>query len=197
MYQTEAKRKSLQEKYGGSIQDFLRSCELVITIENTSEENFLRSYELVQRTNQLNLSGRKYSKEDFSAMLHAGIEDTYAVKAYDKYGDYGQVGFLAVKLAEESLVVSEYVMSCRVAGKWLEPALIQWLANKYACKSVVFEGVDSKKNGLLIRTLQKFGLDNHTHDTGKLYLEIAREKIKWEQVATVVDKSMIIAEFSL
>ena len=188
MYQTEVQRRKLQMNFQGTSLDFLKSCELLIELSPITEESFYRSYELVQRTNQLNLSGIKYTKEDFRKLCFDSGYDCYVAHCSDKYGDYGQVGFMCVTTNENTVVISEYAMSCRVASKWLEPRLIQWLCEYYNKNRLVFKGVDSKKNGLLIRTLTDFGLENHAEAEGELLLEIERTQMDWPEIVSIIYK---------
>lgn len=185
MYQTEIERKSVQSEFVGTDLDFLKSCKLKARIENISESTMLRSYELVQRTNQLNLSGMKYDKSDFVRLCEQHSENAFVVFCEDRFGSYGQVGFLWVKESDSVLYINEYVMSCRVAGKWLEPALMQWLTHKYHAKMIKFIGKNSKKNGLLIRTLQQFGLKNESINPDELELTIASSQMKWDNIVEI------------
>lgn len=58
MYQEEAERNKIKIKFSGSDVDFIKSCGMELRIEYINYESEKRSLELVQRTNQLNLSGR-------------------------------------------------------------------------------------------------------------------------------------------
>lgn len=189
MYQEEGKRESLRREFTGTGEEFLKSCGLEMAVEHVSEETFGRSLELLQRTNQLNLSGRKYGREELGRLCREHRGHAYAVHCRDKYGDYGQVGFFLVQEQGGSVVLAEYAMSCRVAGKWLEPALIKWLCGKYRGREVVFSGVDNEKNGLLIRTLKSFGLADAAAEPGALRLAVPAEKMLWPEVVTVVDRT--------
>lgn len=81
----------------------------------------------------------------------------------------------------------EYSMSCRVAAKHIESAFMQWLVNNYACKEIRFCGINSMKNGLLIRTLHGFGLDNIADDPNRLLLTIHVNHMDWPEIVEVVD----------
>lgn len=189
MYQEEGKREALRREFTGTSQEFLKDCGLEMTVEHVSAETSERSLELLQRTNQLNLSGHKYERDEFERLCRERGEDAYVVHCRDKYGDYGQVGFFLVQKEGGSVVLTEYTMSCRVAGKWLEPALLRWLCGKYRGQEVIFSGVDNEKNGLLIRTLKSFGLEDTAGKPGVLRLTIPVEKMLWPDVVTAIDKT--------
>lgn len=189
MYQEERRRRVIRQNFTGTNLDFLKSCRLEMTIQRISAENLPRSFELLQRTNQLNLSGHKYTQEEFTKICEKDQKNIYVVNCRDRYGEYGQVGFFLVRGENGAAIVTEYAMSCRVAGKWLEPALLQWICAKYGAQKVIFKGVDSKKNGLLIRTLQSFGMVNLSAEEGGLYLSITAKDMTWPQVVIVNDRS--------
>lgn len=185
MYQTEVKRKNIEQTFVGTNQDFLKSCNLEMSLSHVSEKTLMRCYELVQRTNQLNLSGVKYSLDDFRLLCTNKTDSCFVAECHDKYGDYGIVGFFYVETEEESVALKEYAMSCRVASKWLEPRLIQWLSAHFKKDNVIFEGVDNKKNGLLIRTLKDFGLENMATEEGKLDLRVSKDKMNWPEIVSI------------
>ena len=189
MYQTEAERKRIQTKFNGSDLDFLKDCKLKMEISNPSEETFERTFELLQRTNQLNLSGNKYSREELKKLIGNNNNDSFVVKCQDRFGDYGQVGFFMLRKENDIAIIFEYAVSCRVAGKWIEPALIQWIAQKYNAETVAFYGVNNKKNELLIRTLKDFGLTDLSDGDGDLRLEIKSSQMNWDKVVSVDEKN--------
>lgn len=81
----------------------------------------------------------------------------------------------------------EYVMSCRVAGKWIEPALMKWLQNKYQANKVYLLG-SYNKNSLLIRTLKEFGFQDQAEGI-KLRMYIMGKDMNWINVVEVIDKT--------
>lgn len=188
MYQTEMKRKVIENNFIGSNVDFLKDCQLNMTIKRIDSESFMRSYELIQRTNQLNLSGIKYSKSDFRTLCENKDYECYVAFCRDKFGEYGQVGYFCFKVSDNAIQFKEYVMSCRVAGKWIEPALMKWLLAKYHIETIDFLGFYHKKNDLLIRTLKEFGFQDKT-EGNELHLHMICKNMNWEDVVKVTDET--------
>lgn len=194
MYQEEAKRKRIKSGFFGTEVDFIRSCEMCVTITQIHDGNKQRSLELVQRTNQLNLSGRKYSDEIFSELVNNNKNRCFALYCKDKYGDYGQVGFILIdfNLDNTALIVKEYAISCRVAEKWIEPTLLYWMKEKWLVDRVVFKGVYNKKNDRLIYTLKRFGMKEaviEKKDTNDILLSINGKDIAFEKAIKIIDKT--------
>jgi len=130
MYQQESARKSISESWGSNFEGFLESCDMKMEIFHpNNSSHFDRSLELLQRTNQFNLSGRLYDKKTFEKFLVETDFLHFCVKVNDKFGDYGIVLFGSLKPINNSLVLEELVMSCRVAQKMVEKTFIYWCAN--------------------------------------------------------------------
>lgn len=158
MYQAEEKRASVQQSSGANIEDFLRKCELKIRLFSPkTDEELLRCYELVLRTNQLNMSGVKYTREEFDKVIAQPDVKTYAFTCEDIFGSYGTVGFLQYRVEDKKLVFKEFAMSCRVAGKFIESALFSYLLDLEKVSCGVFRVNITEKNSLLRRTLESVG----------------------------------------
>ena len=158
MYRAEEKRNTLLAASHTDITEFLRKCNLKLRIfvPATAEEK-LRCYELVVRTNQLNMSGIKYSPEEFETVLGREDHRNFAFSCADDFGSYGIVGFGQYRVAGKELIFTEFAMSCRVAGKFVESALFSHLLKTENCESGRFVVQKTKKNILLRNTLEGIG----------------------------------------
>lgn len=167
MYRAEEKRNTLMQAEHTDIADFIRKCNLGIHLfAPTTEEEKLRCYELIVRTNQLNMSGKKYTPEEFEEVLARPDHKNFAFSCGDDFGEYGIVGFGQYRVEAENLVFTEFAMSCRVAGKFVESALFAHLMLSENCKSGTFAVQKTKKNILLRNTLENIGFwaDGDTAD---------------------------------
>ena len=177
MYRAEEKRNILMQAEETDIADFIRKCNLRMHLfEPKTEEEKLRCYELIVRTNQLNMSGKKYTAEEFAEVLTRSGHKNFTFSCADDFGEYGIVGFGQYRIEGDALVFTEFAMSCRVAGKFVESALFSHLLKAESCESGRFEVVKTKKNILLRNTLEQIGFtavseaDEHCnyHFTDKL-----------------------------
>jgi FkbH-like protein len=126
-YREAAARETAQETYGSDYGGFLASCEISLEISSYSPEDAERIAELVQRTNQLNFSGNKHTRQALEEILSNPLLDKYVLKCSDRYGFYGTVGFCMVERAGDALCVQDFMLSCRVQGKLLEKAFFHHL----------------------------------------------------------------------
>lgn len=158
MYKAEEKRNQLQLSDNSDTIDFLKKCNLRIEIfKPETEDEKLRAYELVVRTNQLNMSGMKYTQEEFDEVLAKKNHTNFAFSCEDDFGAYGIVGFGQYKVEKNQMIFTEFAMSCRVAGKYVESALFTALLEKEQCATGSFAVNKTKKNILLRNTLQDIG----------------------------------------
>ena len=185
MYQQEVQRKDIERSYS-SVSSFLKDCRIIVVAEHIGYNSFERSFELLQRTNQLNLSGRRYQRDVFKEICNKEYKNIFVLSCSDRYGDYGQVGCIWVQPQGKTLSINEFVLSCRVAGKMVEQAVLFWLMDRFKADELVLYGKDHQKNRLLIETLYGLGFTNKAAD-GNLALTITREKAEWDNVVSVVD----------
>ncbi len=126
-YRDQISRETDQANLGDDYMTFLRSCDIVLEIARYSRKDEERVAELVQRTNQLNFSGRKYSRPALDEIVNDKSIEKYVLRCADKYGSYGTVGFCLVRHKAEVLQVVDFMLSCRVQGKFIEQALFSHL----------------------------------------------------------------------
>ncbi len=180
LYQTEARRVEAAGASQGTDLDFLRSCRLEATLSVPSgEEELLRSLELLQRTNQLNLSGTKYEPEAFFRHVREDDRQCYILTCGDRFGSYGQVAYLEVIPQGDTLVIPEFAMSCRVAGKYVEAALMAALLRRYerdGMTSIRLEGKVTARNGILIQTFLDAGFQSESENLSIL-LTLRKEEL--------------------
>ncbi len=135
MYQDAMARDEAASAYGDDYIEFLRSCSVTVTIRPDRPQDLDRVAELVQRTNQLNFSGRKYGRDEIVAILADPAQKRYVIECADRFGSYGTVGFCMARRERDPdrpghdvLIIQDLMLSCRVQGKFIEQALISTLA---------------------------------------------------------------------
>ena len=168
MYRAEEKRNELRRLSQSDSVDFLRKCNLSLNVfEPIEEPEILRCFELVVRTNQLNMSGKKYTREEFDSVLAREHHKNFAFSCKDDFGEYGIVGYGQYRVENDMLVFTEFAMSCRTAGKYVESALFTGLLRGENCQKGSFPCIKTKKNILLRNTLADIGFvpENETNES--------------------------------
>ncbi len=157
-----------EEQWTGNIDDFLRSCRISATVSAPREEETGRCHELLQRTNQLNSSGRRLTMDEVREIVHSDRYDKFVLRSSDKFGDYGLVGFLIVDKMGERANITDFVISCRVANKKIEPTLINYLAKRYGGE-VLFNYKRTLRNGPMHAIIEELAMQcvdsSETHET--------------------------------
>ena len=152
LYKTEQVRTQVFDKSvtkGDSIAEFLKSCNIVVELTNLKNEFsesvvLSRCNELMSRTNQLNVSGVKFSDHDFNELIK-DKSDKFYFSVSDSFGSYGIVGFLNCSIIENNIIVHNLVISCRVAKKLIENSIINGLSNYYDSMKISNIIVEYKK----------------------------------------------------
>lgn len=130
MYRESMVRESAAAEFGSDYVEFLRSCAIQVEVRPDRPEDAERIAELVQRTNQLNFSGRKYRREELEPILSDEGIERYVVSCSDRYGAYGIIGFCLVRRIGDGLRIEDLMLSCRVQGKFVEKALLHHLCSR-------------------------------------------------------------------
>lgn len=120
MIQAQIQREGARSKM--SREEFLQSLQICVKaykIISTNDERFARAFELINKSNQFNTNGKRWTYDEFSRAFQSGSVIKVA-HVTDKYTDYGIV---AVAVIRDSSI-EQYVMSCRVFGLGIEQALL-------------------------------------------------------------------------
>ena len=123
MYQSESKRKQ-DQKHFGNIDDYLASLELVETIHHIRPGEIARVAQLTQKTNQFNLTTRRYSEADIKRFADDPDAAIYVLYVNDRYGEYGLTGILIARFEDDKCVLDSFLLSCRILGRKLEKVFV-------------------------------------------------------------------------
>ncbi len=173
MYQQQAKRNEVEVAFGKDYLGFLKSSEIVVEIGMVAEHQRERVTELLQRTNQLNFSGVKYSREAVDEILQDESTDKHVIHCRDKYGDYGLVGFSITRTNERDITVQDFMLSCRVQGKLIEKAFFSYLVDKYTDgkANVAVNFLATGRNDLAQSVLREIGFVQSKDEYAQLQVE--------------------------
>ena len=113
-YKANAKRKSEESKFT-DMKSFIKSLNIHIKIESADDIHIPRIAQMTQKTNQFNLTTKRYTDADLKNMISAGSK-IYCMSVSDKFGDSGITGCIIIKQGE----VDSFLLSCRILGKGIE-----------------------------------------------------------------------------
>ncbi len=129
--------------------EFLQSAESRIWFECSRSADDVRAFELVNKTNQFNLNGKRYTESEWRHFL-ANPDAFLLTAAYeDKYGALGKIAVLLGTRNEDCVHVQAWVMSCRAFSRRIEHQCLQYLFDEFGTERVIFEYTATTRNGPL------------------------------------------------
>ena len=166
LYKSESKRIKLKQQLK-SLSDWIKTLNLTIVIENIKNENTPRAVQLFNKTNQMNLSTRRLSEQEFNHWVKVDSNNLWTIRAADKFGDYGIIGILSISTKNNIATLVDFILSCRVVGRYIEETMIEFL--KEFCQENNVNKIKGKykktdKNSLCYNFLNKLQLiDNNQY----------------------------------
>ena len=128
--------------------EFLRSLEIRLSVTPITESNAPRVLQLLQKTNQFNLTTRRHGDKELSELLDQGANA--GVFSYtDKFGSQGIIGLMIVIPRGDECIIDTWLMSCRVLNRSVEKAMMAWVCEQAGQRQIVGHYVPTKKNSLV------------------------------------------------
>lgn len=155
--QYEAKIKRDKVSKSMSYEEFLKSLKINISFYINDEKNIQRYAQLTQKTNQFNLTTKRYSIQDIKNFIK---DDNYLVVGIDyedKYAKEGIIGLAIVKIAQEAYI-DTLLLSCRVLKREVEKKLINKIIEQLPdSKKLIGEYLKTPKNVLVENLYESLG----------------------------------------
>ena len=170
MYKAEAQRKKLQDQ-ASDLKTYMKSLEMVVEVRFADDFTLPRITQLTQKTNQFNLTTRRYSEADIKKYMEAMDVDVLSLRLVDQFGDSGLVGVCILKYIAQRAVVDTFLLSCRVLGRGVEDVfIIQALkmAKQRGCEAVIGEYYPTKKNAQVKDFYPKQGFEQFSPPTDEV-----------------------------
>jgi FkbH-like protein len=124
-----AQRERIQlETACTSKEDFLRSLQQEVEIAPVRSSTLARVAQLTQKTNQFNVTTRRYKEQEIAEMASSPNRTIVSVRVRDRYGDNGLVGVAITSDDGETREIDTFLLSCRVIGRTVETAILSHLA---------------------------------------------------------------------
>jgi FkbH-like protein len=127
-------------------EDFLRQANGAISLDFHAAK-VPRILELVNKTNQFNLNGRRYTESDWQKQISHPDAFVAAVAYEDKFGSLGTIAVIQGRLAAELLYIDTWVLSCRAFSRRIEYACLEFLFECTNATEIEFDFASTPKNG--------------------------------------------------
>lgn len=148
MYTTEQQRNDLKKSLS-SLDDWLKSLEIKIKIEELNEVNLQRTVQLLNKTNQMNLTTRRMTEKELVDWIKRKGHKLWIFRVSDRFGDSGLTGIISIEVRNNDCRVVDFILSCRVIGRKVEEMML-YTAIQYArsmgLKNLKAEYIPTPKN---------------------------------------------------
>lgn len=194
-YQANAQRERMRESVT-DMASYLRSLEMRMVWLPFEPIGLSRVVQLINKSNQFNLTTRRYTEEDIAAVMKQERCLTLQLRLVDRFGDNGIIAVLIGRPADEqALEIDTWLMSCRVLGRQVEEATLNLIAEqamRMGFKQLIGNYLPTAKNGMVKEHYGKLGfvkvqqsedgstqwtLDVHSYQAKSTYIEITEGAI--------------------
>lgn len=160
-YRGNIQRRSLEESMQ-TYDDFLQSLEMEAEIDDFRSVYYDRIAQLTNKSNQFNLTTRRYTRADIEQMANDQHYITLYGRLRDKFGDNGLISVVIGEKIDDSLHIRLWLMSCRVLKRGMEQMMLDALAARAAadgCKELIGYYYKTAKNKMVSDLYAVFGFE--------------------------------------
>ncbi|WP_159993393.1 HAD family hydrolase [Roseomonas sp. 18066] len=154
----EERRAALEE--ATDMEGYLQSLAMVLQAREIGPAELPRSVQLVNKTNQFNLTTRRTSEAAVGALSTDPRSLALALRLRDRFGDNGLIAVILAKPDADALRIDTWLMSCRVLGRQVEEATLAVLAEaatERGYRALLGEYIPSGRNGMVEAHYAKLG----------------------------------------
>ncbi len=173
-YRGNAERREA-EAGASNVEDFLASLQMAGRIEPITPSSLERSTQLVNRSNQFNLTTRRYSSAELKSICEQSDWITRTVSLKDRFGDNGLISVLLARVDDGVMILDTWLMSCRVLKRGVEDYLLNHLvltAREQGVTAIRGEYIPTEKNGLVRDHYEKLGFTRIREVNGRSLWEL-------------------------
>ena len=135
MYADERERR-IAINESGSLEDWLKTLQIEVQVERLALTNIERASQLLNKTNQMNLSTRRLSEGGLMNWAEAENRMVWTFRVSDRYGDSGLTGIISIETEDDTTRIVDFLMSCRTMGRSVEEAMVS-TAVEYVCNQTL------------------------------------------------------------
>jgi FkbH-like protein len=179
-YSTNRARGALQAA-ATDLSSYLRSLEMQLLWRRFDRVGLQRTVQLINKTNQFNLTTRRYGEDDVLAIMNDDRAFALQLRLLDKFGDNGIIGIVIGRMQfENGLLIDTWLMSCRVLGRKVELATLNLVVDQariLGAQRLIGEYLPTNKNGMVRDHYSRFGfsmLECKPDGASRWVLELAK-----------------------
>lgn len=136
-YKAQVQRAQARQVFG-SIEDYLQSLDIRITIKMNHLQESDRIAQLTQKTNQFNLTTQRYTPSQIEEFINQhSTYKVYSVSVEDEFGEMGLTAVAIVRCKQEVACIDTFLMSCRIMGRNIEFAFMDYIIGDLKNQNIV------------------------------------------------------------
>jgi FkbH-like protein len=146
---------------------YLASLEMVADVRGFDAVNRARIAQLINKSNQFNLTTRRYTEREVAAMEADAALETVQVRLADRFGDNGMIAVGILRPAADAMEIDTWLMSCRVLGRRMEEAMLAQLvaaARRRGATRLIGRYRPTAKNAMVADHYEKLGFSLISRD---------------------------------
>lgn len=148
MYVADRSRSALKAE-ANSLAEWLEKLDLSVTVEPLNHGNLERAAQLINKTNQMNLSTRRLTTAELFAWAEAENHNLWTFRVADRFGEYGLCGISSLVSQNGKGCMRDFLLSCRVMGRGVEEAMLSVVVQRakiLGCTELYTEFIPTAKN---------------------------------------------------
>jgi FkbH-like protein len=163
----------------GSVDDYLAELAMHIDHGSVDADTSIRVTQLINKTNQFNLTSPRYSLEEIQSRMTSPMFWCRWYRLKDRFADHGLIGVLIAQVESKRWRVDTWLMSCRVIGRDVESFMFRDLvqcARESGAEEIVARYIPTPKNSAVTQLLPRFGFAE-AEENGSFVLDVPTTRL--------------------
>lgn len=166
-YKRNTNRKILETSL--DINTYIKSLEIKLSITNNDRNQFYRISQLTQKTNQFNLTTKRYTEIEIENFMNDKAKNVFSVEYSDKFGNEGIIAVSIIEILQNNIAyIDTFLMSCRVIGRNVEYLfflkIIEMLSKENKIDFYKLEYIPTSKNIIAEEFYKQCGFDINSNN---------------------------------
>ena len=183
MYREDKERSKMLNEFD-DLTSYYKELEMDVKVFKVDEFYVPRVSQLTQRTNQFNLTTKRYTEADIKSLMDKDDTEIICIKLSDKFGEFGVIGCGILKYCDNDAIIDTFLLSCRALGKHIQDVFLMEvmnLAKQKGMKRIIAKYLPSKKNSQVREFLDTVNFTNSEEESdGRVRYEMDLERMKYE-----------------
>jgi FkbH-like protein len=162
------RERAAQAAEAADLSSYLRGLEMKLVAKRFDRVGLQRIVQLINKTNQFNLTTRRYTERDVLAVMNDATCFGLQLRLIDRFGDNGVIAIVIGRVTHPTEVrLDTWLMSCRVLGRRVEEATLNLVAaesRRLGAVTLIGEYAPTAKNGLVTHHYRNLGFEQLEND---------------------------------